>query len=575
MHEISRLQSSHDYFVFEPKVPKEGGEKLVINRHTGAISQQADVGSSAYNPSAKVDDVYGIFGVVRLLAGPYLVVITGRRAVGKIEGKEIWKVTNTKLIPFHAESKLSAWQLEDELRYRKMIESVLAIDGFYFSYHYDLTHTLQRIHELPSDQRSTPLWTRVDSRFWWNRSLVQDLVAQKLHAWILPVMMGFCEIRTCEINNKSFEFILIGRRNVKRVGTRYFVRGVDKEGNVANAVETEQIIFHNNAATSLVQVRGSIPVFWRQTPSLKYKPKLLIYGGEIETPPAFRRHFEELKKFYNRVVAINLIDQKGSELQLGNAYEKEAKKYPDLKYVAFDFHHQCRNMRWDRLSILMDQINDDVQKNGFFFAEHGKIQKVQEGIFRTNCIDNLDRTNVVQGLIAKRSLADQFLQLGIFTNPNDKVENYPTFEHVLKNVWADHADVVSLQYSGTGALKTDFTRTGKRTVQGALNDGVNSVMRYYYNNFTDGFRQDAFDLFVGNYMPAPSEATPFKQTTDLVKIVLIAFAVFILALLLPHEYKTYFTVLFFIFVVVGARLALQFGKKFVNKPALYLKEHNN
>lgn len=48
---------------------------------------------------------------------------------------------------------------------------------------------------------------------------------------------------------------------------------------------------------------------------------------------------------------------------------------------------------------------------------------------------------------------------------------------------------MSTQYSGTGALKTDFTRTGKRTKLGALRDGLNSLTRYYKNNFTDGYRQ--------------------------------------------------------------------------------------
>jgi hypothetical protein len=27
-----------------------------------------------------------------------------------------------------------------------------------------------------------------------------------------------------------------------------------------------------------------------------------------------------------------------------------------------------------------------------------------------------------------------------------------------KNLWADNADAISMQYSGTGALKTDYTR---------------------------------------------------------------------------------------------------------------------
>jgi hypothetical protein len=56
-------------------------------------------------------------------------------------------------------------------------------------------------------------------------------------------------------------------------------------------------------------------------------------------------------------------------------------------------------------------------------------------------------------------------------------------------VWADNADVVSLQYAGTGALKTDYTRTGQRSTKGLLRDGYNSCARYVLNNFFDGFRQ--------------------------------------------------------------------------------------
>lgn len=56
-------------------------------------------------------------------------------------------------------------------------------------------------------------------------------------------------------------------------------------------------------------------------------------------------------------------------------------------------------------------------------------------------------------------------------------------------MWSDHANEISIAYSGTGALKTDFTRTGKRTKLGALEDGYNSIMRYLKNNFFDGARQ--------------------------------------------------------------------------------------
>lgn len=36
---------------------------------------------------------------------------------------------------------------------------------------------------------------------------------------------------------------------------------------------------------------------------------------------------------------------------------------------------------------------------------------------------------------------------------------------------------------------TSLTRTGKRTQLGLIKDGWNSLIRYYKNNFSDGFRQ--------------------------------------------------------------------------------------
>ena len=38
----------------------------------------------------------------------------------------------------------------------------------------------------------------------------------------------------------------------------------------------------------------------------------------------------------------------------------------------------------------------------------GTVVSVQQGVFRSNCIDCLDRTNVVQSMLAQRSLVAQF-----------------------------------------------------------------------------------------------------------------------------------------------------------------------
>jgi hypothetical protein len=50
-------------------------------------------------------------------------------------------------------------------------------------------------------------------------------------------------------------------------------------------------------------------------------------------------------------------------------------------------------------------------------------------------------------------------------------------------------------------LKTDFTRTGKRSTMGALNDGYNSVARYFINNFGDGYNVDCLDVATKKLTP--------------------------------------------------------------------------
>jgi hypothetical protein len=43
--------------------------------------------------NVEVKNIFGIFGVIHLLAGPYLVVITKKVKVGEIGGQSIYKVT--------------------------------------------------------------------------------------------------------------------------------------------------------------------------------------------------------------------------------------------------------------------------------------------------------------------------------------------------------------------------------------------------------------------------------------------------------------------------------------------------
>ena len=49
--------------------------------------------------------------------------------------------------------------------------------------------------------------------------------------------------------------------------------------------------------------------------------------------------------------------------------------------------------------------------------------------------------------------------------------------------------ILCLLHAHSNVIFSVFCRTGKRSTLGLLKDGVNSSIRYYKNNFADGFRQ--------------------------------------------------------------------------------------
>lgn len=137
-------------------------------------------------------------------------------------------------------------------------------------------------------------------------------------------------------------------------------------------------------------------------------------------------------------------------------------------------------------------------------AQTCRITSTQSGVMRTNCMDCLDRTNVVQSVFSRQIAHIQLHKMGLVGQPRGLPFEEFTFknlEQAFRNAWTDNADILSLLYTGTPALKTDFTRTGKRSMAGAINDGKNSMTRYYINNFTDGFNNDCLDLSQGYITP--------------------------------------------------------------------------
>ena len=384
----------------------------------------------------------------------------------------------------------------------QMLSLVLSTPYFFFSPTADLTQTQQRLFLAPEEDLKKPLLERADQRFVFNLEMLKPLPSEAVR-FAVPLVHGAVFInRKCAINGKNFGWYVISRRSRHRVGTRFFMRGCDEDGRVANFVETEQIVVEGSGGgvSSFVQTRGSMPMFWSQVPDIRYMPRSRMAQRDDHVD-GFLAHFREQIPLYGDQVIVNLIDQKGMQGELEVNLRNVANE-ADLKqvhYVAFDFHKECAKMRYDKLSKLISALQGHISQFDYFYkndADREGSIKMQKGVFRTNCMDCLDRTNVVQSLLATENLKVVLSRMGIL-RPGEDILKKESFQPVFKNVWADHADMISVQYSGTGALKTDFTRTGKRTRYGALQDGWNSAIRYYLNNFQDGDRTDALRYFVG------------------------------------------------------------------------------
>ncbi|XAR73686.1 Phosphatidylinositol-3,4-bisphosphate 4-phosphatase [Bertholletia excelsa] len=577
-----RLWEFPDQYVIEP-TDGSTGSCLVISRVDGSISQIDDIPQCSSLRVPRIQTIFGVIGMLKLVAGSYLFVVTERECVGSYLGHPIFKVVSLKVLPCdHSLKNSPSEQKKVETEFSGLLAVAEKTPGLYFSYDVNITLSAQRLHNLGDESKLLPLWRQADPRFLWNNYMLEVLIDNKLDPYLLPVMQGSFHNFQAAIGKDIIDITLIARRCTRRNGTRMWRRGADSDGYVANFVETEQIMHLNAHTASFVQLRGSIPLIWEQIVDLTYKPKYEIVKFE-EAPRVAERHFLDLRKKYGNVLIIDLINKQGGEGHLNKKFAAVMQHVvgDDVRYLHFDFHHNCGHVHFERLSILYDQIEDYLVKNRYLLLnEKGEKVEEQQGIVRTNCIDCLDRTNVTQSMIGRKMMEFQLRRIGVF-DAEESISAHPNFDESFKVLWANHGDDISIQYSGTPALKGDFVRYGQRTVQGILKDGYNALARYYLNNFCDGTKQDAIDLLQGHYIVSVSrDMNPKSQKGGLENIasfplalglVMVGFFLTIMSLRkVPNDFRHLFFSALWASMSIGiAAYVRAHGRLFCNRPRLH------
>ncbi|PHJ17788.1 hypothetical protein CSUI_008388, partial [Cystoisospora suis] len=171
---------------------------------------------------------------------------------------------------------------------------------------------------------------------------------------LLPLLYGSIQSSSCVISAiGKAEILFIARRSTYFAGTRYRKRGISTAGDSANEVETELILYtytpkrsSSSLSSSLstpaysssssgqrncslqretrrrkplffdfhlfshVQLRGSVPAFWRQTATVMPAMPLITYTQTDVNYMAARRHFASLFHRYGApLYLLNLLQK--------------------------------------------------------------------------------------------------------------------------------------------------------------------------------------------------------------------------------------------------------------------------
>ena len=81
-----------------------------------------------------------------------------------------------------------------------------------------------------------------------------------------------------------------------------------------------------------------------------------------------------------------------------------------MKYHFFDFHHECKYDNYEKIEKFIENPLDNILAIFKYYCEDintGEIKKEQTGVIRVNCLDCLDRTNIIQTRIGWKMFEKQ------------------------------------------------------------------------------------------------------------------------------------------------------------------------
>ena len=491
-----------------------------------------------------------ILGMITIKDKNFILYIASSEKVGQLKNQDIFRITEVDFFEISDPKKqrINNQEIND---LKDGIKKLLKL-GFYYSFGVDLTSSQQYQSRILNDIKSgikslfnkktndeynshqyqnyykreninnkfgisenieeslKSIYLTSCEKYFFNKNLYKKFLDPSTNTpidscFIVPITCGYFGTFSHEIDGETLYFALISRRSQNHCGTRYNTRGINDDGHVANFCESEQIIIYKNNLLSFSQLRGSVPVFFQQ---IGLRAATDITRNRNLTIEAFSKHLAEMREDYNLIYFIDLLNQKkkGEALIIAN-FEKQIKFRKDNKtfrYYYFDMQNQCPRDDYSKIDYLMQCVETPINVFQFYsedLSSH-EILKQQKGTTRTNCLDCLDRTNVIQTRISWLVLQKMLYYLNLnVKNIFDKSEKFfyltdNKFKENFKDLWAENGDQISIQYAGTASTITTVTKTGGHNLMGLIQHGIATVSRIYQGSFEDYFKQECIDTFL-------------------------------------------------------------------------------
>jgi len=508
------VSGNNDIFVIEPNRHTYIQSRLLIDIKTGR-PKEIGFNDTFANPFDFKKSYSAFLGITSIYDRLFLVLVDEVEQVCILENCGIFTITSVSFVPVQQDDEFFSSDKGKELIGLVLNLRKLLTQGFYFSYTYDLTISkYKRANNFPTD-----------NRFMWNYHLCKEMNNFGVSVqWQLPLIQGYVGRFMVPVQKKPVECFLISRRSWIRGGTRPNVRGLDDNGNVANHVETEQILCFNNYSCSHIQLRGNPPVFFMEQAATISTQVKMTRSVEFTNQP-FIEHLKYLDNDWSYVLCVNLLTMTKREEQLmTEVYEDLMRNnnFKRIRYEYFDYVNTTKTGKMDKVNIFIQKLRPVIENMAFYVEDltNRQVKLAQRGVIRTSCIDGLDRTNYIQAKLGIAIFNVQLKNLGIellteFTQDpviqfdvEDPKQNHPLLV-AFKDLWALNGEALSLQYAGALPAQNFGSKNKQKSWLDMLDYSGGGKSVGNLGNLDEPQRHDAVSLLTDNH---PANTSQLQTT---------------------------------------------------------------